>query len=241
MRKIQISVDGALVSVYPLGNAPHDRKKVREELQDGEIAVTLYPDRDADFLAESFDKNNIEPREPTLSFAALFCYFKTVCGYPKMTLDVKCREKMHELSLTDDNVIISVNVGKSKILCAKTIKFADGIEIKALMTRDENATVAVVCNDSALFDERRLRLLLSAYLDKGARSAIAVSVADGFKIKSIGNAFFYEAITAGVAALSAEGIRLSDGECSCLIDGESFAFFKDKENLVFYPNVKYLY
>lgn len=241
MVKYRFSVDGTLVSVYPLRSDPYDREEVLAELRDGEFAVILSPDGDADFYVTSFNKNNIEPREPAFVLAALFCYFKTVCGYPKMTLDVKCREKMHELSLTDDNVIISVNVGKSKILCAKTIKFADGIEIKALMTRDENATVAVVCNDSALFDERRLRLLLSAYLDKGARSAIAVSVADGFKIKSIGNAFFYEAITAGVAALSAEGIRLSDGECSCLIDGESFAFFKDKENLVFYPNVKYLY
>lgn len=241
MEKYRFLVDGALVSVYPFRSGPCDKEDVLAELGDGELAVILSPDKDADFLVTSFDKNKIQPREPTLSFAALFCFFKTVRGYPKMTLDVKFREIMYELPLADDNVKISVNVGKSKILCAKTVTFADGTEIIARAVDYGNAVIAVLCHDSELFDEGRLRLLLSSFLDKGARSAIAVSHADKMRIKTFGYPLIYEAITAGVAALSMDDIRLPDGECACLVDGKEYVFYKDKGNLTFYPDVKYLY
>ncbi len=237
MEKYQFSVDGALVSVYPLRSDPYDRERIIAELCEGELAVMLYPDHDADFLVTSYDKNNNEPREPALIFAALSFLFKTVRGYPKMTLDVKYGERMYELPLIDDNVKISVNVGKSKILCTKAVKFADGIEILARAVAKENTVAVTVCRDSELFDEGRLRLLLSSLLGEGARSAIAVSASDGFKIKSVGNAFFYEVITAGVAALLAEGIRLPEGRCACELNGREHVFSITGGNLTFHSRI----
>ena len=230
-------MDGYPVSVYPIMGASYDREDALAELVDGELAVILSPDGDADCLVTSFDKNNIQPREPTLSFAALSFFFKAVRGYPKMTLDVKYEGRIHELPLTDDNVKISVNVGKSKILCAKTVEFADGTEITARAVNCGDAVITALCHDAELFDEGRLRLLLYSFLDKGARSTIAVSFMDKMRIKTVGKSFAYEAITAGVFTLSIEGIGLPDGECTCLVDGKEYVFYKDKGNLTFYPEI----
>lgn len=237
MEKYRFSVDGTLVSVYPLRSDPYDREEVLAELRDGEFAVILSPDGDADFLVTSFNKNNIEPREPTLSFAALFCFFKAVRDYPDMTLDVKYCEKMYEIPLSNERLEISINVGKSKIKCTKTVKSADGTEIVARVVDCGNAIIAALCYDSALFDEGQLKLLLFSFIGEGARFAIAVSHADKMRIKTFGQPLIYEAITAGVVALSTEGLRLFEGECVCLVDGKEYVFFKDKGNLTFYPEI----
>jgi hypothetical protein len=237
MEKYRFLVDGTWVSVYPLGNATCNRDEIRESLSEGELAVLLDCDGDADFYVTSFNKNNIEPREPTLSFAALSCFFKAVRDYPDMTLDVKYCENMYEIPLGNERPEISVNVGKSKIKCTKTVKFADGIEIVARAVGCGNAIIAALCYDSDLFDEGRLKLLLSSFIGEGAMSAIVVSHADKMRIKTFGQPLIYEAITAGVVALSTEGLRLSDGECVCLVDGMEYVFFKDKGNLTFYPEI----
>jgi len=241
MEKYRFSVDGTLVSVYPLRSNPYDREEVLAELRDGEFAVILSPDGDADFLVTSYDKNNTEPRESTFVLAALFCFFKAVRDYPDMTLDVKYCEKMYEIPLSNERPEVSVNVGKSKIKCTKTVKLADGIEIVAREVDCGNAIIAALCYDSDLFDEGQLKLLLFSFIGEGARSAIVVSHADKMRIKAFGQPLIYEAITAGVVTLSTEGLRLSDGECVCLVDGKEYVFFKDKGNLTFYPDVRYLY
>ena len=237
MEKYQFLMDGHPVSVYPFTGASYDRTEALSELKDGELAVVLLPDGDADFLVTSFDKNNSEPREPYFVFAALSCFFKEVRGYPKMALDVKYREKMYEVALSDGKLKISVNVAKSKVLCTKTVKFADGIEIEAHAVDCGNTVVAILCYDADLFDKARLRLLLSSFLDKGARSAAAVSFDGKIRIKTLGQPMVYEAITAGAVALSIGGVRLADGEYACLVDGKEKIFFKDKNNLFFYPRI----
>ena len=237
MEKYQFSVDGAVVSVYPLRSDPYDRERIIAELREGELAVMLYPDHDADFLVTSYDKNNNEPREPALIFAALSCFFGGVLGFPEMMLDIKWRGKAFELPVGNGEYKFSVNVGKSKILCTKAVKFADGIEILVRAVAKENAVAVTVCRDSELFDEGRLRLILSSLLGEGARSAIAVSASDGFKIKSVGNAFFYEVITAGVAALLAEGIRLPEGRCACELNGREHVFSITGGNLTFHSRI----
>ena len=241
MEKYRFSVDGTLVSVYPLRSDPYDREEVLAELRDGEFAVILSPDGDADFYVTSFNKNNIEPREPAFVLAALSCFFWVVRGYPKMTLEVKHREKVYEINIGDDAQSFSVNVGKSKIKCTKTVKLDDGIDIVARAVDCGNAIIAALCYDSDLFDEGQLKLLLFSFIGEGARSAIAVSHADKMRIKTFGQPLIYEEITAGVVTLSTEGLRLSDGECVCLVDGMEYVFFKDKGNLTFYPDVRYLY
>ena len=237
MKNYQILMDGYPVSVYPIMGASYDREEVLAKLLDSELAVILSPDGDADYLVTSFDKNNIQPREPTLIFAALSYLLKNVRGYPDMTLDVKYREKMYELPLSDNRPKISVNVGKSKIKCAKTVKFADGIEVIARAVDCENAVITVLCHDSDLFDEGRLRLLLPSFVGEGARSSIAVSYTDKMRIKTVGKPLVYEAIMAGLVTLSIEGIRLPDGECASLVDDKEFVFFKEKGNLTFYPEI----
>ena len=237
MKKYQILMDAYSVSVYSIMGASYDREDILAELGYGELAVILSPDGDADYLATSFDKNNIEPREPTLIFAALSYFFGKVRGYPNMTLDVKYREKMYEIPLCVDQIKVSVNVGKSKIKYAKTVKYADGIEIMARAVDCGNTVITVLCHDSDLFDEGRLRLLLPSFVGEGARSSIAVSYTDKMRIKTFGEPLVYEAITAGLVTLSIEGIRLPDGECASLVDGKEFVFFKEKGNLTFYPEI----
>ena len=237
MKKYQILMDGYPVSVYPIMGASYDREEVLAKLLDSELAVILSPDGDADYLVTSFDKNNIQPREPTLIFAALSYLLKNVRGYPDMTLDVKYREKMYELPLSDNRPKFSVNVGKSKNKCAKTVKFADGIEIMARAVDCGNTVITVLCHDSDLFDRGRLELLAISLFDESVRSSIAVSYTDKMRIKTVGKPLVYEAITAGLVTLSIEGIRLPDGECASLVDGKEFVFFKEKGDLTFYPEI----
>ena len=156
-----------------------------------------------------------------------------------MTLEVKHRGKMHEIDIRGSAVRFSVNVGKSKILCAKTVKFADEVEVVARAIDCGNTVITVLCHDSDLFDEGRLRLLLSSFILEGARSAIAISFTDKMRIKTFGHPLSYEAITAGIVTLSIEGVRLPDGECASLVDGKEYVFFKEKGNLTFYPEIDY--
>ncbi len=237
MRKKQILVDGTLVSVYSFSSDSFDREGVCRELSEGELAVVLYPEREEDFGVLSFDKNNIEPREPYLTFAALSCFFERVLGFPKMTLDIKRRGETVELPICSKKYKFSVNGVKSKMLCTKTVKFADGIEICVYSYHGENVIAVVACRDSGLFSYDRLTLLLSSLLEEGVSSAIAVSYTDKIRIKSVGKLIFYDAIRAGVSALSAEGERLSDGDNMCEIDGVEHSFSVDKGKLVFYPEI----
>ena len=235
MKKYDFLLDEIPISVMP--EVVTERRAVADTLCDGGYAVILSPSDCADFGVLCIDKNNLELRELYLPFAALSCFFGKVLCYPKMTLEVKYRGKMYELPLSDNRPKFSVNVGKSKIKCAKTVKFADGIEVIARAVDCENAVITVLCHDSDLFDEGRLRLLLPSFVGEGARSSIAVSYTDKMRIKTVGKPLVYEAITAGLVTLSIEGIRLPDGECASLVDGKEFVFFKEKGNLTFYPEI----
>ena len=158
-----------------------------------------------------------------------------------MTLDLKYRENLHEVSLSDYRPNFSVNVGKSKILCTKTVKFADGIDVRARAVDCPNTIITVSCYDSDLFDRERLELLVSSLFGEGVRAAIAVSFLDKMRIKTFGSPLIYETITAGIAALSADGVRIPNGECVSLVDGVEHVFVNEKGSLTFSPEVKYLY
>ncbi len=238
MKKFDFLIDGIPLSVYPADDPVRVREDVRHKLLDGELAVLLYPALDADFGACCFDKNNREPREPALSFAALSCFFSVARGYPKMSADVRYNQKVYELHISGEAPVIAVNSEKCKISYTKVINFADGIEVKAHIAGVDNGIISVVCRDSELFDGERLSVLLSS---QEASAAVAVSLTDRIRIKSAGYPIFSDAVAAGIGALSAEGVCLPEGVSVAELDGREHKLFYSRGKLTFYPIVKFLY
>ena len=241
MRKYQLSVDGDLISVYSCEDAKILREWVLGDMGEGEIAVLLYPVDDADFGALSFDKNNAEPRESQLVSVALSWFFRNVRGYPKMNIDVRINGAMRELNLDNGGCGCSVNVGKCKIICTKTAKFADGIELDAKIIRSENIFATVVCHDAETFDEGRLRLLLSKLSDDGVDAGIAVSMTDKLTVRCVGEFTFSDALSVSIAALIAEGIKCKDGAFLCELNQRKVFLICNGGNISYHPEIKYLY
>ena len=241
MRKYQLSVDGDLISVYSCEDAKILREWVLGDMGEGEIAVLLYPVDDADFGALSFDKNNVEPREPQLVLVALSWFFRNVRGYPKMSIDVRINGTMHELNLDNDGLKYSDNIGKCKIICTKTVKFADEIELSASIVRCANTFATVVCHDAETFDEVRLRLVLSQLSDDGVDAAIAVSMTDKIAVRCVGKFSFPDALSVSVAALIAEGIKCKDGAFLCELNQRKVFLIYKGGNITYHPEIKYLY
>ena len=241
MRKYQLSVDGDLISVYSCEDAKILREWVPLDMGEGEIAVLLYPVDDADFGALSFDKNNAEPREPQLVVVALSWFFRNVRGYPKMNIDVRINGVMHELNLDYSRLKYSDNIGKCKILCTKTVKFADEIELNIKIVRSENTFATVVCHDAETFNEGRLRLLLSKLFDDGVDAAIAVSMTDRLTARCVGKFSFSDALSVSIAALIAEGIKCKDGAFPCELNRRKVFLICNGGNVTHHPEIKYLY
>ena len=241
MTKYDFLVDGIPVCIYPFSNTSDDKELVIYNLVENGIAVFLYPECDADFGVTSLDKNNREPREPELIFAALSCFFLRVRAYPKMTLLVKYHDVMHELVIENETHQITKNIGKCKVLCAKTVKMNDGIEIRAHRVTSFDSALCTVCCDAERFDKERLNLLFRSQDFAGASFAVAASYADKLCVISVGDVTPYQAVAAGVATLSYEGVRLADGAYSLNFNGDDYRMFKSRDDLVFYPSVKYLY
>ena len=241
MRKYQLSVDGDLISVYSCEDAKILREWVLGDMGEGEIAVLLYPVDNADFGALSFDKNNAEPRESQLVLVALSWFFRNVHGYPKMSIDVRINGVMRELNLDNDGLKRSVNIGKCKILCTKTVKFADGIELDVKVARGINTFAAVVCHDAEMFDEGRLRLVLSQLSVDGVDAAVAVSMTDKLMVKCVGGSSFSDALSVSMTVLIAEGIKCKDGAFLCELNRRKVFLICNGGNITFRPEIKYLY
>ena len=241
MTKYDFLVDGIPVCIYPFSNTSDDKELMIYNLVENGIAVFLYPEGDADFGVTSLDKNNGEPREPELIFAALSCFFLRVRGYPHMTLLVKYRDRIHELVIDDKPYQITENIGKCKMLCTKTVKMNDGTEIKVRQLAFRDTALCTVCHDAVLFDKDRLNLLLHLQDFSSAIFAVAISYKDKLSVIAVGDTAPCHAIASGVAALSYEGVRLADGAYSLNFNGDDYRMFKSRDDLVFYPSVKYLY
>ena len=241
MRKYRFSVDEETVSVYPCEDTDTLREYALGDIGEGEIAVLVFPVQDADFGALSFDKNNYRPREPQLTLAALSWFFRNVRGYPKMNIDVRINGVMHELNLDDSSFKYSDNIGKCKILCTKTVKFADEIELNIKIVRSENTFATVVCHDAETFDEGRLRLLLSKLFDDDVDAAIAVSMTDRLTARCVGKFSFSDALSVSIAALIAEGIKCKDGAFPCELNRRKVFLICNGVNVTYHPEIKYLY
>lgn len=241
MRKYRFSVDEETVSVYPCEDTDTLREYALGDIGEGEIAVLVFPVQDADFGALSFDKNNYRPREPQLTLAALSCFFKEVRGYPRMSIDVKLDGKFYELALDEEERKCSVKVGKCKILCTKTVNFADGIDIAVRIVQGEKTLGVVACKDSDTFDDGRLRLLLSRLSSDGIEAVLAVSMSGDVSAKSVGTISFSDAIKASALVLTAEGIM---GECDSYffrLNGQRRFLSYNDGDICYRTEIKYLY
>lgn len=241
MEKYRFSVDGTSVIIYPFHPSKTDREKVISELSQDELACIIYPDSVADFRVECFDKNNKQPREPGIMLAALFCFFNDVRAYPRMTLELEYNERILEIDLSPiKQYIFSVNGGKCKILYAKTLVFADGINIEYYILGGSVTCAALICCDCDLFDEAVLQRILSESGQLGARFAMAVSYSPGgIKIKSVGEALPSEAIACATVCISEKHV-LQTGNCAAFIAGSRYDFNISRSRLTFYPGIKYL-
>ena len=240
MEKYRFTVDGTAVNIYPVGTDFDGICAIADELTEGELAVVLRPDVGADIRAECFDKNRNEPQEPHLALAALFCFFKCVRSYPKMTLSVLMNEKTEEIDLSANDGFLAGNSGKCKILCAKTVKFSDEIEINAIVAERRKRCATAICEDAELFDEGRLRLLISHLSDEGVSAAMALSFSDVLRVRSLADASVSDLLLIAVKVITSSGKRLTDEKYSVDIDGKRRVFSYRHGALVVYPEIKYL-
>lgn len=240
MRKYRFSVDGIYVTLYS-ASFGYDRAGILDELQDNELAVALLPDLRADFRVEMFDKSNNEPREPRLCFAALFYFFEKVCAYPDMTLEIAYKDDVIPMEIrTGTAYKFSVKVGKCKSLGRDKIKFPDGIEVEYHIIGGKTPTLAVVCEDSDLFDKSALSRILENGRRYGARAALAISSSGSIRIKQVGISLPCEVIEVALTALSIVGVPINSGRQVAFILGGEYDFSTLGKEVVFYPRIKYL-
>ena len=241
MKKYCFSVDGVPVALFADIVGEADSAQILSAHSEGEIAASIIFDREYDFRIECFDKNNKQPREPGIMLAALFCFFNDVRAYPRMTLELEYNERIFEIDLSPiKQYIFSVNSEKCKILCTKTVEFADGIEIEYYLVGGNIPCAALLCHDSDLFDETVLLRIFSESRSIGTRFAMAVSYSPGgIKIKSVGEALPSEAIACATVCISEKHV-LQTGNCAAFISGSRYDFNISRSRLTFYPGIKYL-
>ncbi len=241
MEKYRFSVDGIPVTIYPYYHGKAQCEKIISELLQDELACVINTDCDGDFRIECFDKNNQKPREPGIMLAALFYFFKHVRSYPDMMLEIEYDKGIYEVELASaKHYSFSVNGGKCKILYAKTLVFADGINIEYYILGGSVTCAALICCDCDLFDEAVLQRILSESGQLGTRFAMAVSYSPGgIKIKSVGEALPSEAIACATVCISEKHV-LQTGNCAAFISGSRYDFNISRSRLTFYPGIKYL-
>ena len=240
MKKYDFSLDEIPISVITLSDPKTVRQAVANSLYDG-YAVFVYPECGADFGVLCIDKNNIEPREPYLPLTALSCFFSAVRRLPQITFDVLYRGVVYEVPVFNGERKFSVNSGKCKILCAKTVKFDDGIEITAYVVSGEDTCICTLCHDSDLFCFEHLFELVTLMGMGRNTPVIAVSCGESLRLKFIGAVPYYQAVAYANVLLTHLGARLNTGTNTAFVNGREHTFLLSSDKLTFYPNIKYLY
>lgn len=241
MKKYDFSFDKIPVSVITDVLDMTVRQAVADTLCDGGYAVLVYPDADVDFGALCIDKNNLELREPHLALAALSCFFKEIRHLPDIKFEVTYRGKVYELDINDDRKKFTVNVGKCKIICAKTVKFDDLSEIDVYVGDNGYEYACTVCHDCEHFLTDRLSLIPSLIGMRRDTPAVAVSFGDTVNIKSVGAIPFYDALAIGLSTLSRSGTDIPRGAFCARINSFEHSACYSSGKLTFYPDIKYLY
>ena len=241
MERFIFWVDGARAFIYSQFGEDDDVHRRCELLTDGELAVVIYPEREADFFVECFDKSGGEIREPYIALAVLSHFFSRVRGLPDITFDVLYRGNFCELVVSGDAVKFSVNVGKCKLLCTKTAIFSDGVEIYADLISLGSEVVSVVCTDSDLFDHARLALLPEILGMRVGAPALAVSFDGEMRIRTTRDIPYYDAVAVGAFSLLERGTDIPGGRLTAHVNGRCYTFSLSDGVLTFYPDIKYLY
>ena len=239
MKKYDLLLDGIPISVISEGVT--ERRVVADTVCDGGYAVIVSPCECADFSVTCIDKNNLELREPYLVFMALSCFFKTVRGFPDITLDVLYRGDFYEMPIDDGEKKFTVNVGKCKILCTKTVEFDDGIAVSVDVINCGYPCACVLCRDSELFSKSRLSKIPSLVGMGRDASAIAASYDEILRIRCCGPIPYYSAVSAAISSLLASGVAFIDSTFVASVDGREHRLSYSRGVLTFYPNIKYLY
>ena len=238
MIKYDFLFDGIPISVV---SAPLTaRRAVADLLCEGGYAVIVYPVDGADFAALCIDMNDTELREGHVPLAVLSRFFKDVRHYPNVTLEVLYQGNIYNVSVGAEIDKFTVNVGKCKIICAKTVAFDDGIDIVVDVVDDGDVCVSTVCADCDSFSSERLaevgwRLGMSV-----CTPAVAVSIGDVIRARSVGSLPFYRVAAIAISALTRRGVQLADGTYTVEVDGRSHSLYHRAGKLTFYPNIKYL-
>ena len=238
MIKYDFSLDGIPVSVV---SAPLTvRRAVAESLADDGYAVIVYPVDGADFGVACIDKNGAELREGHIPLMAISRFFKDVRHFPNITVEVLFGGVLYNVSVGAEVNKFSVNLGKCKFICAKTVEFGDGVQIEADIIDDGEACICTVCADSEVFSRDRLGELSRRLGMKSEVPALAVSVGEVIRVRSVGTLPFYRAMTVALSTLARHGARFLDGTYTAEVDGKAHSFYHSAGKLTFYPNIKYL-
>ena len=241
MKKYDFSLDGILVSVITELDPLTEPWVTEDTTYAEDYRVFLYPVENADFGVRCVNKNNCEIREPHIPLAALSCFFKEVRHFPDVTLEILLWDKAYELRLGDDAVDFTVNVGKCKLLCTKTAKFADGIEVEANIILNEDTYAVVVCEDCESFNSDKLRRISEMIGMKRNTPIIACSFDSSVRLVTVGAIPFYNAIACVIPLLPKCHEVTDYGGLLVSVNGRSHNVFLDGANLRFSPSIKYLY
>ena len=235
MKKYSFSVDGIPVEINSAITKVGD---VTDYDTDG-VKVMLTVDSQSDFRLEYLDKNNIKPREPHISLAALSCFFKRVRGYPDMALDIAVDDRIFKLSLNEyPNYSFRVKDVKCKVLCAKTVEFCDGVCVAVDVIDDCGGCAALICSDTECFDKSRATLIHERLRGNGISSLVVISYTDRIGIITLGDITPYEAIVIGLSLLSSRGISVPTGRYTSKVNGVDIALQRTSSGTVFYPEIK---
>ena len=241
MEKYKFLVDGLTVVIYPEHLQGVSRGTVLDQISENELACIISPDLVTDFRIECFDKNNKQPREPSIVFAALFCFFKMVRAYPDMTLEFRYNGSVESLGLTSSEPYnFSVNIGKYKIISANKVGFPDGVSVEYCVVEGAKRYAVTLCHDSDLFDRAVLSVILKDAESCGAGCALALSASDVIRIKEVGGVLPSEAVAAAISVLSKRAHRIKNGRQIAYIDGVGYDLSYSPISFTFYPHVKYL-
>ena len=148
---------------------------------------------------------------------------------------------MYEISIGTDEHKFSVNVGKCKFICAKTVDFDDGITLSADVVDCDGACVSTVCHDSECFCVDRLARLSALSGLRRDAPAVAVSFDTGIRVRSVGGLPFYSALSVAFATLCRGGYLPPVGIFDAFVDGGGHRVSCSAGRLTFYPDIKYLY
>lgn len=241
MTKYLFSVDGISVVIYPVCEPWGIKTAPIFDGEEGAIKVALLSDSEADFRIECFDKNNFRPREPHLVLAALSCFFSRVRGYPDMSLEIAYRDKVTKLALDKYNGYkFSVNGGKCKNICAKTVDFLDGVTVRCDILQTPDICALLLCDDVDHYSIERLRLLYDRLGSSGVKSLAALSDGDKLRIRTVGDIYPYEAVRIALGELPLRTPDAQLGVSEALVDGAPCKFSLSNRGITFYPEIKYI-